>query len=144
MAEKKFGGRVFKVTPLLATDAVVLQARLMKAAGPAIERVGEVLGGMSKDATEETKARANAAAIAAFADIFGRNDPHELAALLKALVETAQIQRPSGYDKVDFDGDFTDAKGDILPVAVWVAKEQFGDFFSGLRGIGNLGKAAAA
>jgi len=143
MAEKKINGRTFKTAPLLATEAIVLQARLMKAAGPAVGRVGEVFAGMGKDATADDKAKANGAAIAAFSEIFARNDPHELAGLLKDVVQTTQILRPSGYGDVDFDGDFSgDGLGDVLPVTVWALREQFGPFFSGLLGSGNLAKAA--
>lgn len=142
MAEKKINGRTFKTAPMLATEAIVLQARLLKAAGPAVERLGEIFAGMGKDATDEVKNRANGAAIGAFVEIFARNDPRELAGLLKDIVQTAQIQRPSGYSDVDFDGDFSgDDLGDVIPVVVWALREQFGPFFSGLLGNGSLAKA---
>jgi hypothetical protein len=47
-------------------------------------------------------------------------------------IEIAKIRRPSGaYDPVDMDGDYVGRLGDIIPVAVFVLSEQFGDFFSG-------------
>jgi len=40
------------------------------------------------------------------------------------------VKRPSGaYGEVSFDADFTGNLGEIMPVAVFVLQEQFGDFF---------------
>jgi hypothetical protein len=145
MAEKKINGRTFKTSPLLATAAIVLQARLANVAGPALSRFGEIFAGAGPNASAEDKARANGAAIAAFCDIFSKTDPHALAALVKDIVETAQIQRPSGYDAIDFDGDFSgEHLKDVIPVGVWVLREQFGDFFSGLTASGSLVKPGGA
>jgi len=142
MAEKKFGGRTFRVVPMLATGAIVLQARVMAAAGPALSSLGDVFAGMDKDASEDVRSAANAAAIGAFARIFASAKPDELAGLIRDIVETAQIRRDSGdYHPVDFDGDFTDHPGDVYPVLVWVLREQFGPFFFGLLGNGGLAKA---
>jgi len=143
MAEKKFSGRTFRTAPLLATQAIVLQARIMSAAGPALSRLGEVFAGMGKDASDEQKARANGAAIDAFASIFATVAPHDLAALIKDVVETTQIQRPTGYEGVDMDGDFPpEHMQDLYPVAVWALREQFGPFFSELLANGSLAKLA--
>lgn len=142
MAEKKFNGRTFRTTPMLATAAIVMQARIASIAGPGLSRLGEVFSGLGPQASADDKARANGAAIAAFAEIFAKTNPRDLAELVKDIVETAQISRPSGYDAIDFDGDFSgEYLKDIIPVAVWVLREQFGDFFSGLLGNGNLAKA---
>lgn len=142
MAEKKINGREFKTEPLLATNALMLQARLFSAVGPAINRFGEVMQGHGSDKTDEQKNRSQAAAMQALTSIFMQAKPIELAQLIKDVVEVAMIKRPTGYEPVDFDGDFTGKQADIIPVVLFVLREQFGDFFSALPGIGNLGKLA--
>lgn len=137
MAEKKINGRTFKTEPMLAMDAMILQARLVKLLGPAIDRMGEIFAGHGEKASEEAKARSNAAAISAFSDIFGKSDPVDTAKLVKEVAEIAMISRPSGYEHVDFDGDFTGHLNDIMPVVIFVLREQFGDFFTGLLASGN-------
>lgn len=126
MAEKKIGNKVFKTEPLLATEAIKLQARLLKVVGPALDKLPAIFGG--RRAGDEVTS--NAAAIAAFTDIFARADPDEIMELVKDVCEVAMVKRPSGaYDPVSFDGDFTGNLGEIVPVAVFVLQEQFGDFF---------------
>jgi hypothetical protein len=145
VAEKKINGRTFKVEPLLATKALVLQARLARLAGPAIARLGEIMQGYGRDKTDEEKARSNTAAISAFSSIFAEADPEELAALVKEVIEIAMIRRESGeYFPVDLDGDLTGHASDIIPLVVFVLREQFGDFFSALPGLGALGSPARA
>lgn len=143
MAEKKINGRTFKTEPMLAMAALVLQARLFKAVGPAIARLGDVLKGRGEGATEEQKDASNAAAISAFAALFSNSDPEQLAKLVRDIIEVAMVKGDSGeYRQCDFDGDFTGQQKDIVPVVMWVLGEQFGDFFAGLPGIGNLKKLA--
>jgi len=137
MAEKKINGRTFKVEPMLALSALVLQARLLKIAGPAMARLGDIFKGGGDD-----EAR-NAGALAAIADIFVNAEPEALAALIKDVVELAYVLRPSGtYGRCDLDGDFTMNKGDILPVMFFVLQTQFGDFFTALPGLGSLATKA--
>jgi hypothetical protein len=136
-SERKINNRTFRVEPMLATRAMVMQARLFRLAGPAIERLPEILRGVGSRSQEERE-EANAHAIQAFVDIFAKTDPDELAGMIKELAELAEIKRPSGsYDRVDFDGEFTGNGADIVPLVVWVAQEQFGDFFSGLLAAGS-------
>lgn len=145
MAEKKINGRTFKTEPMLATNAMVLQARLLKAVGPGLSRLGEIFQGVGPNKSEEQKERSNAAALVAFAEIFAKSDPEEFARLVKDIIEIAMIRRPSGvYEHCDFDGDFTGHQKDILAVALFVLREQFGDFFSGLPALGSLGTPGAA
>jgi hypothetical protein len=69
--------------------------------------------------------------------------PVDFATLVKDVVEIAMIKRPSGqYDQVDLDGDLSSRKGDILPLAILVLREQFGDFFS--AALANGARAMAA
>ncbi|MEZ2132396.1 MULTISPECIES: phage tail assembly chaperone [unclassified Sinorhizobium] len=143
MAEKKINGIEYRVEPMLATRAIVMQARLMRAAGPLAAKLPGILASRRVDATIEEKAKADAEALSAITDIFGAVAPEEFAALVKDICELAKIKRPSGhYDFVDFDGDFSGRLGDIIPVVLFVLKEQFGDFFSGA--LANGARAAAA
>lgn len=135
MGETKINGRTFRVEPMLAMKALVLQARLFRVAGPAIARLPEIMAGYGGD--EEAQRHSNAAAISAFAAIFSDSQPEELASLIREVSEIATIRRPSGtYDRLDFDGDMTGHQADLIPLVVFVLREQFGDFFSGLPGLG--------
>jgi len=143
MAEKKINGRTFRVEPMLATDALVLQARLFKALGPAVAHFGDLMKGLGKDKTEADEAKSNAAALASLASIFSQGEPEQIAKLIKDIAEVAQIRRESGdYDHVDLDGDMTGKAKDLFPLLLFVLKEQFTDFFQGLPGFGNLKKVA--
>ena len=145
MAEKKINGRTFKVAPMLAMDALVLQARLFKLLGPALSQFGAVMQGRGKDATEDAKAAALTAGATALVSIFQNAEPRDVAQLIKDVVELAQIRRESGvYDQCDLDGDFTGDQKTMMQVTFFVLKEQFGDFFSGLPGLGNPGKGTEA
>jgi hypothetical protein len=141
MAEKKIKGQTFKVEPMLATEAVRLQARLLKVLGGGIDRLPEILSGAGSKATPEQKEKSNAAAVAAFTDIFVNGDPNDMADLVKDVVEVAMVKRPSGvYEQVDMDGDFTGNLGAMMQVAVFVLREVFGDFFSDILASGSLEK----
>ena len=81
MAEKKIGGRTFRVSAVLATEAIKLQVRLMKVIGGAVDRLPVILAGMGKkgETNPEAKAASDAAAVAALADIFNKANPDEVA-----------------------------------------------------------------
>lgn len=140
MAEKVINGRTYKVAPMLATQALILQARVAKIAGPAFTRLGEIMQGYGENKDDAAKEKSNAASIAALMDIFSKGDPVEIATLIKDVVGVAQVRRPSGnYDPCDLDGDFVgEQQGDIFPVLGFVLQEQFSSFFAGLRGNGTL------
>lgn len=146
MAEKKINGRTFKVNRLLASEALVLQARVFKVFGPAISSFGEIMQGHGTDKTEEQKARSNSAAMAALAGVIRELDPREYAKLISDIVSVAMIERGNGdYGHCDLDGDFQDdQQEDILPVVLFVLREQFGSFFKGLPGAGSLGNLLKA
>lgn len=136
MAERKIKGREFQVGKVLATEAVLLQARLMKVIGAGVERLPVILKGVG-DASDEAKEASRAAAVAAFTDVFVNGDPVTMTRLIKDVVEMATVKRKSGvYEQVDMDGDFTDDKGALFPVAVFVLQEVLGDFFTGLQANG--------
>lgn len=137
MAEKKIGDRVYSVDPLLATKAVRLLARLTKVAGAAVERLPVIFSGIGT--TGEAAEKSNSAAVAAFSDIFMKNDTDEIVTLVTDIVQVAKIKRQSGaWDHVDFDGDMTDAMEQIIPVALFVLQEQFAGFFGGALAGGSL------
>lgn len=158
MAETKIGGRTFRVGTVLATDAIKLQVRLLKIVGGGVERLPIILAGMKRTKTEmdengnpvvkelpvdpEAKAKSDAAAVAALSDILSKADPEGVTQLLTNIVAMAQIQGDSKtWGTVDIDQDFTDHKKDLFKVVFFVLKEVLGDFFDGVPGAGDLGKA---
>ncbi len=144
MAEKKINGETYKVGPMLATEAIVLQARLMRVLGPAAVKLPGIIAARVDGASAEEKAKADQEAIAAITGIFAGSEPREIAELIKDIVETAMVQRASGsYGQIDMDVDFTGRLGDLIPVVTFVLKEQFGDFFSGAVASGRRGLKAA-
>lgn len=141
MAEKKIGGRLFQVGNVLATDAIRLQARLLRILGGGVDRLPVILAGAGKDAKPEAKEASNAAAVAALSDIFSKCDPDDVTALIGDIVGFASLKAPSGsWMKADLDGDFTDRKADIIPVCGFVLQEVLGDFFGGALAAGGLKK----
>jgi hypothetical protein len=144
MAERKIGGRIYKVEPLLATQALALQGRLMKAAGPAFDRLPEAIAQIREKGVDG--ADGNVVIIKVIGDIFSSLSTEEYVSLVRDIVEVAKIQRPSGtFDNVDLDGDMSGPElGNIVPLAAFVLKEQFSDFFSGLLGNGSRGTKKAA
>lgn len=138
MAEEKIKGKTYRVQPMLATDAVRLQARLLKVLGGGIDRLPVILKGAGSGATPEEKEASNVAAIGAFTDVFSNGDPDEMTGLIKDVVEVAMVRRESGvYDRINMDNDFTGDLGAMVRVAVFVLREVFGDFFSDIRAIGS-------
>lgn len=139
MAEKKIAGITVKVDRPLATEALKIQARLLKGAGGLADKLPSILASRKEGATEEERAKGDSAALAAIASIFENLTPDEYASLVADIVGLAQIQRQSGhYDKMDLDGDLSDKTGAIIPVVLFVLKEVYGDFFSGALASGNL------
>src|SRR5690554_281632 len=131
MAEKKFGDRHFRSQPLLATRSWLIKERLARlfARAGLEDRLPAMMAGFGKADGPEAAA-SNAAAIAAFTSVFDRTPEGEITNLVKDLCEIAEIRQASGgYTPVDFDRDFTGHDGDVLPVVVWIVREQFGDFF---------------
>lgn len=144
MAEKKINGKTYKVEPLLATDAIRLKMRLVKAVGPALSRVPVIFAGFGA-ATQEAKDKSNEAAADALSEIIGSLDPDDATDLIKNIVEVAMIKRPSGsYEQVDLDGDFTGNLGEIITVATFVLQEQFGEVFSAALANGRRVQTAGA
>lgn len=140
MAEKKVGARTFRVQKMLASRALVMQARLFRVVGGAAEKLPKVIAAYVGGADDQQKVAANAAALQAVADIFQKTEPEELMKLISDLIGSADIQEASGsYTPCDLDRDFSgDYDGELIPMVVWILQEQFGDFFSGAQAIGSL------
>ena len=131
MAEKKIGGRTFKVDPLPATEAIRLQMRLMKAIGPGLARLPTILAGAGEGASDDARARANAAAVAAMTEVVSGLDADDATELISDVVTIALVQAPSkDWRRVDMDGDFTGKLGEMFDVMTLVLQEQFGEVFS--------------
>lgn len=161
MTEKKFGEYTFKVEKILATKALLLQARILKMAGPAVKHIGGLFGAIQEAQAEQkqinlpgveaaslpvTKATmaAGSAAVTTFMQIFADNEPEAVARLIKDIVEIADIQQDSGqYTGVDLDRDFNGADPLIMELVIFVLAEQFSDFFTALLASGNRALAVA-
>lgn len=157
MTEKKFGERTFKVEKILATKALLLQARILKMAGPAVKHIPALFGaireaqadqaqinlpGVTQDPGTPVLTRGmlvtGSAAVSAFMQIFSDNEPADVAKLIKDVVEIAEIQQDSGqYTGVDLDREFDGADPLIIELAVFVLQEQFSDFFTALLANGS-------
>lgn len=145
MAEKRFGDRTFMVEKVLAKKGLVLQARLFRVIGPAVEKLPSIIAAhVAPNATEESKNAANIKALQAVADIFEKTEPDALADLVDDLISTALIQETSkSWTRADLDRDFSDENsGDLFPALVWILQEQFSDFFSGALATGRQKTAA--
>ncbi len=141
MAEKKIGGRLFRVGHVLATDAIKLQVRLLKIIGGGVDRLPVILAGLGeKGKTDpDAKAASDAAAVAALADIFAKADPDGVARLLSDVVSMSQLSTPSGaWETADIDQDFTQNKRDLFPLVTFILQEVLGDFFAGALGNGGI------
>ena len=131
MSEKKIRDRQFRVSPILASEALRLQARILKMVGGAVEHLPAIFA-KDRAASPEAEAASNAAAIAAVTSIFEKADADEVVSLIRVVVETVQVKRPSGdWNTVDLDGDLSGKNmADLFPVVVMALREHFGDFFS--------------
>lgn len=139
MAEKKINGRTFKTQPMLASRALVLQARIIKLVGPGLGDIKGIMAAFGEDKTEEQKQQGAALAIKAISDIFSAGDPEQMVSLVSEILREGMILRPSGsYDPIDLDGDFITNQGDVFSVLFFILMEQFAGFFTGLQGIGSL------
>lgn len=146
MAEKKIGNRVFKAGGALATQTIILQARIVRFLGPAVGLLPAIFAARGKDATEAQRQAAEASALGAIKEIFDRSEPEAVAQLVSDICEMAEVSMDGGksYDRVVFDQDFSDGNvRDIIPATVFILQETLGDFFSGAAASGGLAKAVA-
>lgn len=145
MAERKIRGMEIKVDRPLATEALRLQARLMRAAGGVADQLPDLIGALRSAQSEEAKQAVGVKFIGVLTGVFEGLEPDEYARLVGDIVGLARLKRPSGaYEVMDLDGDFTEDFGAIIPVVAFVLKEVFGDFFSAAPGSGSRGVAGRA
>jgi len=140
MAEITINNTQYRVTPLRATEALLLKAKVLKQAGAALGHLDAIMiaANGAQSATPAAIAERNAAAAKAFGNIFSSCDPKQLVELLKEICSVAMIMRPSGtWSKLDFDGDMSDRQNEIIPLVMFVLEEQFAGFFDGLPAVGN-------
>ena len=138
MAEKKIGEHTYKTGVVRATDALKLKARLLKILGNGAKQLPVILRGRGDKATDVEKEKSDNAAVQGLQDIFEAVEPDEFVSIISDIVGLAQVHRPSGtWDQCDLDGQFTQHKGELYPVVLFVLQDVFGDFFTGLAGLGN-------
>jgi len=138
MAEKRIGGRTFKVVPLPAGEALELYAETLRIAGHGAGRLPALL--LSAETGAEGSTIKDLALLLAMSDVLNGAGSGPTRDLIKRLVEVAMVLRSGGaYEQVDLDHDFTGQLGDIIPVVKFVLAEQFSDFFTGSGGSGILG-----
>jgi hypothetical protein len=143
MAERKIKGRVFKVVPMLAGEAIELYSDIIRIVGQGTGRLPAIVLGLSQKDTDGNLL-SDVAAVMALTDILSGSSSAEISGLVKRIVEIATISRPSGnYEPVDLDGDFTGHLADIPEVVAFILKEQFGDFFTGSGGNGIIARMTA-
>jgi len=145
MAEKKIGGRTFRTMPILATDAIRLQVRMVKLVGRGATQLPGIIAGARPGASDHDRAEANGRAISAFVDIVAASEPDALADMMRDVVALSQIRRESGdYHTADIDGDFVGRPSDLFAVVFWVLQEQLGPFFAALLANSGQGLKGAA
>ena len=144
MAEKKIADRVYKCEPLLLKPSLALKFKVMKLLAPGLERLPDILSNMQGD--EAARVQANKDAVAALTSILDGLEFEEAYDLMREVTEVAKVKRASGhYEPVDFEGDFSGIREkEIIPVMIFVLREQFADFFSDALEAGRQGAAEAA
>ena len=145
MAEKKINGETYRCDPMPASGAIELYADLIRVATGGTGRLPAILLGLEGKAAGEIGSgeMAEAAALAAIGDILGKHSSGELRELLERVLKGAQIKRPSGYDVVNLDDDFSGRLNSIIPVARFVLEVNFSDFFGASAGSGILSRLTA-
>ncbi|PHP66551.1 hypothetical protein CSC94_12745 [Zhengella mangrovi] len=126
MAEKTIGAETYRTQPLPAKRAFALYVDLMRmlsdGANRFVPHVADLTG-------EDAGPIAEVLSLAAIGDMLRNTPTMTLIDLLERIVSAAEVQRPSGYAQVNIDEEFTGRLPDVIPLAEWVLKEQFGDFF---------------
>lgn len=144
--EKKISGETYRCAPLPASQAIELYADLARIATLASGRLPAIIASLALKAGEDDAAAqiADMQAIAALGDILQRNTSSDIRALVERIVSAAEIKRPSGYDAVNLDDDFTGRLASLLPVIRLVLEVNFADFFPASAGSGPLSRLRAA
>jgi hypothetical protein len=132
MAEKKISGKVWRVDPMTAIDALKLYADIMRVVTPAATKLPAIIFALSAEDSGQ-KMMADVAALSAIGDILERTSSDQIAELAKTIIGCAEVSVDYGksYVPADIDVEFTGALSDLIPVARFVLEEQFRDFFIG-------------
>lgn len=136
MADKKIGGNYYRVQPILATEALRLQVRLLNIAGPAVKALPAVLAARKGGADTGV---AEAAGLEAIAAVFTTADPDKVSTFITDVCEKAEISSDGKtYEGLIFDHHMSEDQQSIIPVTFFVLKELLGDFFTGAQAVGSL------
>ena len=129
----EINGRYYEVKPLLATETVMLQTRLLKIVGPGMEELKELLSGSTD---EMMKAQV---ALAGMGKIFADCDPRAVTTFIKDVVESCKIKRESGQTgDVIMDVDFSGKTNELFKLLFFALKDMFGEFFTELQVAGQV------
>ncbi|WP_136625138.1 phage tail assembly chaperone [Aureimonas flava] len=143
MAEKKFGNRLFKVDQPLATQAIVMQGRLLRLIGPASDKLPALFDPANRKGPADQTAALRIMGV--LVEVFGHTEPEATAALLGDIVKMAQVKGANGrYEQADIDTEFSSDPGELYAVVAWILRETLGPFFSGLVANGSLKNVVAA
>lgn len=125
MAELKIGNRTYRCDKMPATEGVRMAFRLSKAFAPIIKDLGDVHS-LSNISERD--------ALKALSEFLMNIDADDGTDLVVKLAESAEILSPQGApEPVVFDAHFSGNVVDAVKVAVWVARVNFGDFFTDKR-----------
>lgn len=139
MAERKIEGETYRAVPIAASEAIELYADLMRVATQGTGRIPGILLALE----EQEGALAEAGALAAIGDILQKNTSAEIRQLIQRIATSAEVLRPSGYARIDFDEEFTGRLAASVAVVRFVLEVNFSDFFPASLGSGILGSLRA-
>lgn len=143
MAEKKFGNRTFRVKQPLATQAIVMQGRLLRLIGPASHKLPELFDPANRNGPADQTVALKIVGV--LLEVFSRSEPEATAALIGDIIAMSEVKGASGkYDQADIDTEFSSDPGELYAVVAWILREVFGPFFSGLTANGSLKNVVAA
>lgn len=128
----EINGRQYEVKQLLATQTVMLQARLLKIVGPGMEELKMLLSG---NVDEMMQAQV---ALAGMGKIFSDCDPRAVTGFIKDVIESCKVRRESGQmGDVIMDADFSGKTNDLFKLLFFALKDMFGEFFIELQAAGS-------
>lgn len=137
MAEKKINGTTYRTAPLPAPVALPLYLDVVAIAGPLAGRLPAMIDALADG--EDGAAVADALVLDAASSVISTAGSARITDIVRRTLDAVEIERPSGFDKVDFEGDFTGTDaGNLFPVVKWALREQFYGFFPASAGSGPL------
>ena len=110
-------------TQLPAKKSLALKYRLLGLLGGAVSDIANSIG---KKDDEQLEAFGKA-----LQDVFGRNDPNEVLAIIEQTLKPVFING----ERIDIDRDFTGNLELMYKILFWVLDKEYGNF---IRGFGNL------